>query len=341
MVAYENLGALACTLSLVVQVCQTRGVAVQASSDIYFRGRVCQRVPGQELQKRLAFHDEGFDEEGNGDILEDQHMLNTGDENQHQMQRIHTYEANGNIFAPQPGDVFLQPSLGHSGDETEVNPLDGPAMVNAKEQFLRAMRILFPSQEDDVMAEYMDGDEIHSLSKNDPNHQLHEGAAHDRNSENVNSTEMPNAPGNTTRPHRPCKRRRNCHQGHSAHRRRHSNDESMGRRRGRRTTTSLGTQSGFVQTIQQTQFQWQCEFESLWKKLPDGSYPQYVRSGTCRQSRCMGGMYRCRPVYRQLRVLRRVEGMCVPLPQETLETPMEEEWAFTFERVVIGCSCGL
>ena len=341
MVVFENLGALACTLYLVVQVCQARGVAVRTSSDIYFRGRICQRVPGQELQKRLDFKDEEFDKEGSGDILHGTNIFATKGQWQHHMPRIDTNEVRGDIFAAQTGDVFQHPSLGNSGDKPETNPLDSHVMENAKEKYLMAIKTFYPSYEDYVGAESINHGEIRSLSNNYLDQQLNGRSAYDTELKHAGSSVMFHASKNTTRSHRPYKHRRGCHEGPFGHQHRHSNEESGGRRRGRRTATSLGTQSGFVKTSQQPLFRRQCEFHSLQKMLPDGSYPQYVRSGTCKQSRCMGGMYRCRPVYRQLRVLRRVEGMCVPLPQETWETPMEEEWTFTFERVVVGCNCAL
>jgi len=110
------------------------------------------------------------------------------------------------------------------------------------------------------------------------------------------------------------------------------------------------------------QTSWQCRSEPYWRRMPAGTFPPYIQTARCRQTRCMLGMYECVARRYGVKVLRRVDGRCLPVPviapvnttgntttslnREDVELDLaggaamyEQAWALVETQVVIGCDC--
>jgi len=60
---------------------------------------------------------------------------------------------------------------------------------------------------------------------------------------------------------------------------------------------------------------WLCRMESRWERMPPGTFPAYVQTGSCQgQTHCMLGLYECTPRRYNIKVLRRVPDRCFPVP---------------------------
>lgn len=107
-----------------------------------------------------------------------------------------------------------------------------------------------------------------------------------------------------------------------------------------------GRTSAAVAAVQQQQQQ--CQFETLWKKMPDGTFPPYLETGRCRQASCMFGLYECRERRYTVKILRRLPRRCGSLLRHAVPTAAagvagvnEEVWRFVEYSVVVGCDCSL
>ena len=114
------------------------------------------------------------------------------------------------------------------------------------------------------------------------------------------------------------------------------------------------------------QTSWQCRSEPYWRRMPAGTFPPYIQTARCRQTRCMLGMYECVARRYGVKVLRRVDGRCLPVPliAAVAATPTavnttallngddfqldldaaggalyEQAWTFVETQVVVGCDC--
>jgi hypothetical protein len=106
------------------------------------------------------------------------------------------------------------------------------------------------------------------------------------------------------------------------------------------------------------QTSWQCRAEPYWRRMPAGTFPPYVQTARCRQSRCMLGLYECVAKRYGIKVLRRVDGRCLPVPlvvgsvnatvggsvddaQPASEAGglYEQAWTFAETQVTVGCEC--
>lgn len=84
---------------------------------------------------------------------------------------------------------------------------------------------------------------------------------------------------------------------------------------------------------------WHCHMSKYWKRMPPGLFPPYVQTARCRQHTCMMGMFECRPRRYRIKLLRRNDGVCNPLPTIAAQTDYEETWTFVEFKVVVGCEC--
>jgi hypothetical protein len=108
------------------------------------------------------------------------------------------------------------------------------------------------------------------------------------------------------------------------------------------------------------QTSWQCQAEPYWRRMPTGTFPPYVQTARCRQSRCMLGLYECVPKRYGIKVLRRVDDRCLPVPLVASVSAntttrggngdripsvsaagglFEQAWTFVETNVVVGCEC--
>lgn len=84
---------------------------------------------------------------------------------------------------------------------------------------------------------------------------------------------------------------------------------------------------------------WQCRMESKWKKMDDGVFPPYVLTGRCKQKKCMMGLYECTPRKYVIKVLKKVDAACFPVPTIAVNSTYEEAWTFADYKVTVGCDC--
>lgn len=84
---------------------------------------------------------------------------------------------------------------------------------------------------------------------------------------------------------------------------------------------------------------WHCRLEKKWKKMGDGVFPRQVQTGRCVAKTCMMAMYECRPRKYAIRVLRRLDGHCNPLPLFGSNTTYEEVWVMDHYKVTVACEC--
>lgn len=84
---------------------------------------------------------------------------------------------------------------------------------------------------------------------------------------------------------------------------------------------------------------WQCRMESKWKKMDDGVFPPYVLTGRCKQTKCMMELYECTPRKYVIKVLKKVDAACFPVPAIALNSTYEEAWTFVDYKVTVGCDC--
>lgn len=85
---------------------------------------------------------------------------------------------------------------------------------------------------------------------------------------------------------------------------------------------------------------WHCHMSKYWKRMPPGIFPPYVQTARCRQRSCMLGMFECRPRRYRIKLLRKNDGVCNPLPTTAAaQTDYEETWIFVEYKVVVGCEC--
>lgn len=84
---------------------------------------------------------------------------------------------------------------------------------------------------------------------------------------------------------------------------------------------------------------WHCRLEKKWKKMRDGVFPRQVQTGRCVAKTCMMAMYECRPRKYAIRVLRRLDGHCNPLPISGPNTTYEEVWVMDHYKVTVACEC--
>ena len=73
--------------------------------------------------------------------------------------------------------------------------------------------------------------------------------------------------------------------------------------------------------------------------MPEGVFPPFVETGKCSQKRCMKGMYACTPKHYVVKVLRRLDRRCHPLPLTGLDVRYEHAWGFVDYSVIVGCEC--
>lgn len=85
---------------------------------------------------------------------------------------------------------------------------------------------------------------------------------------------------------------------------------------------------------------WHCGMDKFWKKMDAGLFPAYVQTARCRRQTCMLGLFDCRPRKYRVKLLRRNDGSCSPLPTVGETTAYEETWSFVDYNVVVGCECG-
>jgi len=71
---------------------------------------------------------------------------------------------------------------------------------------------------------------------------------------------------------------------------------------------------------------WQCQMETVWKQMPEGTFPPRVQMGRCTQSKCMLGMYECVAKKYAMKILRRVDTHCNPVPLVSGTSTYEEAW---------------
>ena len=101
----------------------------------------------------------------------------------------------------------------------------------------------------------------------------------------------------------------------------------------------------------------QCQLETYWKKMPEGTFPPYLETGRCRQTTCMFGLYECRPHRYTVTVLQRMPRRCSSSLLQHL-TPTsgpngtasvansgvvreERLWRFVEYSVIVGCDCSV
>lgn len=84
---------------------------------------------------------------------------------------------------------------------------------------------------------------------------------------------------------------------------------------------------------------WQCRMESKWKKMDEGVFPPYVLTGRCKQTKCMMDLYECTPRKYVIKVLKKVDAACFPVPAIALNSTYEEAWTFADYKVTVGCDC--
>jgi len=87
---------------------------------------------------------------------------------------------------------------------------------------------------------------------------------------------------------------------------------------------------------------WHCHVTWHWLRMPDDVFPPYIQTGNCTQSRCMMGLYECRPRKYAVRIFRRLPSRCNPLPvtgDVTAGAGFEEAWSAEEYHVIVGCEC--
>lgn len=84
---------------------------------------------------------------------------------------------------------------------------------------------------------------------------------------------------------------------------------------------------------------WQCRLTPVWQRMPTGTFPRYLQTGRCQQTRCMEEFYECTARCYSVRILRRIPDACFPLPVHGRRSLFEEAWTFTNYNVVVGCEC--
>ncbi|GAU97766.1 hypothetical protein RvY_09004 [Ramazzottius varieornatus] len=78
-----------------------------------------------------------------------------------------------------------------------------------------------------------------------------------------------------------------------------------------------------------------CGFKPEWIKLDKEFYPQYIKSGSCTEKICYGGLYECLPVSATVLVVRWPTDPCVDLNSKD---PAELPWVD--QKIVSDCKCG-
>lgn len=84
---------------------------------------------------------------------------------------------------------------------------------------------------------------------------------------------------------------------------------------------------------------WQCDMRMKWKKMAKGTFPPYVQTGKCRQTKCMLGVYECKARKYLVKVMKRVDAACLPVPSIAVNSTYEEAWIFSDVKVTVGCDC--
>ena len=84
---------------------------------------------------------------------------------------------------------------------------------------------------------------------------------------------------------------------------------------------------------------WSCEMKTVWKRMKQGVFPPYIKTGECVQKKCMHRMYRCKPKKYVVKILKRDVNSCNPVPTSTLEGTYEESWKVDHYLVTVCCEC--
>ena len=84
---------------------------------------------------------------------------------------------------------------------------------------------------------------------------------------------------------------------------------------------------------------WNCQMESVWKKMAPGIFPPYVQTGRCVQRTCMFGACNCVPKKYVMKILRRVPDVCNPIPSVGVRVHYEDAWAISRIKVTVHCAC--
>lgn len=88
---------------------------------------------------------------------------------------------------------------------------------------------------------------------------------------------------------------------------------------------------------------WACVFRKFTHVLKNNYFPPVLTDGICgytkEEQSCFYSMYRCRPQFYFVNVLKKDANHCNPIPSLSNSTVYEERWNIAYVKVTIGCNC--
>ena len=82
---------------------------------------------------------------------------------------------------------------------------------------------------------------------------------------------------------------------------------------------------------------WNCGSNVTWRDLGEMFFPRHILEVVCRDTVCWFGHYRCRPVYKTIKVLKMNQGHC---RDTALPVSLRTDWLMADVDISVFCQCG-
>ena len=122
-----------------------------------------------------------------------------------------------------------------------------------------------------------------------------------------------------------------------AHRHCSRTETAYGRLDSARDTQTTINGGSTVSAIYDSDLPWHCGSNMTWIDLGESFHPRYISELYCEETSCWHGHFRCKPVYRTMRVLKANDAECLDM---ALPPSLRQDWLYAEFETVAYCQCG-